>query len=101
MNRILITKLHNNFVKNLGNETAEDVVNFIDNKFEMDMENKSEKFSTNEELYNTKTELKEDGYKIRVDLREEMHNMKVDLIKWMVTLWLALALMIMGLYFKK
>ena len=90
MNTILLTKLYNIFVKNLGNETAEGIVNFIDHKFDRDMENKSEKFSTKEELYNTK-----------VDLRAEMHNTKVDLIKWIVTLWIAQALMIMGLYFKK
>ena len=90
MNTILLTSLYNIFVKNLWNETAEGVVNFIDHKFEKDMESKLEKFATKEDLYKT-----------RVELKDDIHNSKVDLIKWIVTLWVAQALIILGLYLKK
>ena len=79
MSTILLTKLYNSFVKNLGNETAEGIVNFIDYRIEKDMETKLEKFAKKEDLYKT----------------------KLDLIKWIITLGAALALMILGLYFKK
>lgn len=79
MSTIFLTKLYNIFVKNLGKETADCLLNFIDYKFKQDMENKSQNFATKEDLYKT----------------------KVDLIKWFITLWIAQALMIMGLYFKK
>ena len=37
---------------------------------------------------------------LRSDIRTEMREQKVDLIKWFVSLFIALALMIIGLYVK-
>ena len=79
MSTILLTSLYNIFVKNLGKETADSVVNFIDHKFEKELESKFQNFATKEDLYKT----------------------KVDLIKWFITLWIVQALMIIGLYLRK
>ena len=49
------------------------------------MESKLEKFATKEDLYKT-----------RVELKDDIHNTKVDLIKWIVTLWVAQASIILG-----
>lgn len=38
---------------------------------------------------------------LRGDLRVEIKETKIDTIKWMVGIFLALALMVIGLYFKK
>jgi peptidoglycan hydrolase CwlO-like protein len=38
---------------------------------------------------------------LRGDLRGEIKETKIDTIKWMVGIFLALALMVIGLYFKK
>jgi len=38
---------------------------------------------------------------LRSDLRAEIKEAKVDTIKWLVTLFVTLALMILGLYIKK
>jgi hypothetical protein len=38
---------------------------------------------------------------LRSDLRSEIKESKIDTIKWMIGVFLALALMIIGLYIKK
>ena len=90
MSIMFLTKLYNSFVKNLGQETADDLVKFVDYKFEKDMENKTQNFVT-----------KEDLYKVKVDLEGQIQKSKVDLIKWFITLWIAQAIMIIGLFLKK
>ncbi len=37
----------------------------------------------------------------KIDLMEKMNKDKIDLIKWMVGIFITLALMIVGLYLKK
>jgi len=38
---------------------------------------------------------------LRSDLRTEIKESKVDTVKWMVSLFIAFMMMILGLYFKK
>ena len=49
----------------------------------------------------TSTTAKDEMSNDKVDLRAEMRQAKVDMIKWLVGLFITLALMIIGLYFKK
>ena len=101
MSTMFLTKLYNSFVKNLGQETANALVKYVDYKFEKDMQNKAQNFATKEELYNSKLSFKEDLYNAKVELKGDIHKTKVDLIKWIITLWIAQSIMIIGLYLKK
>ena len=75
---ITITQLYQSLSKKLGNETAEELTAFITQDISDKVEQKTSSLATKEYLANT----------------------KVDMIKWIVGLFITLALMIIGLYFK-
>ena len=79
MTIISLTKLYDLLTSKLGKETAENLSTFIAEKIKDEVENKTQRLATKEDLANT----------------------KVDLIKWIFALWVTLALMIIGLYLKK
>ncbi|HKC37168.1 MAG TPA: hypothetical protein VKB95_13930 [Chitinophagaceae bacterium] len=76
---ISLTKLYDLLSSRLGNEAAENLTTFIAEKIKDEVESKTQRLATKEDLANT----------------------KVDLIKWIFALWVTLALMIIGLYLKK
>ena len=79
MTVISLTKLYDLPSSRLGNEAAENLTTFIAEKIKDEVESKTQRLATKEDLANT----------------------KVDLIKWIFALWVTLALMIIGLYLKK
>jgi ribosomal protein L7/L12 len=79
MTVISLTKLYDLLTSKLGKETAENLTTFIAENIKEEVENKTQILATKEDLANT----------------------KVDLIKWIFAFWVALALMIIGLYLKK
>jgi len=90
MSVISLTKLYDLLTSKLGKETAENLTTFIVEKIDDEVENKTQRLAT-----------KEDVAIAKVDLKEDLANTKVDLIKWIFALWVTLALMIIGLYLKK
>ena len=79
MTVISLTKLYDLLSSKLDKEIAENLTTFIAEKIKDEVENKTQRLATKEDLANT----------------------KVDLIKWIFALWVTLALMIVGLYLKK
>lgn len=69
----------------LGDKEAEELVSFVKVKVENEINEQSSRFSTREDILNLETKLAET---------------KVDIIKWVVGIFFALAMMILGLYIK-
>lgn len=76
---IIITQLYQSLSKKLGNDTAEELTSFITQDISDKIEQRSSSLAT----------------------KEDVANAKVDMIKWLVGLFITLALMIVGLYLKK
>ncbi len=72
-------KVYELFKKRFSEEEAETVIQYFESKTENKFQEKKDILATKEDLVNA----------------------KVDLIKWFVSLFVGLALMIIGLYFKK
>jgi hypothetical protein len=79
MTVISLTKLYDLLSSKFGKETAGDLTTFIAEKINGEVENKTQKLAT----------------------KEDLANAKVDLIKWIFAFWMTLALMVIGLYLKK
>ena len=75
---ISITQLYSLLSEKLDKETAENLTAYIEAKIDKTVSDKPTPLASKEDLANTKT----------------------DMIKWFVSLFIALALMIIGLYFK-
>ena len=108
---ITVTQLYQLLSKKLNQETAEALTSYIATsvtenvKREVDI--KAATFVNKEDIARYKSEVKDDLYLIRKDmflmkedLRKEIYQVKFDLIKWLVSLFVTLALMIIGLYLK-
>lgn len=119
-------KLYNLFKSDLKlpNAKAEGLVNALDEKVQVDLENAGAKYKSlwKEDLTKLEMNLRGDMSRLEVNLRGEMNELKVglrdemsklemnlrdkindsksDLIKWMFGIFLTLALMILGIYFK-
>jgi len=76
---ITITQLYALLSEKLNKNTAENLTAYIEAKVDKTVVEKTAHLASKEDLANTKT----------------------DMIKWFVGLFMALALMIIGLYFKK
>ena len=70
----------------LGDKEAEALVTFVDAKIKDANEQNLKVLATKEDIAN---------------LRTEIATSKNDMIKWFFTIFMALAVMIIGLYFKK
>ena len=75
---ISVTQLYSLLSEKLDKETAESLTSYIEAKIDKSVVDKTTHLASKEDLANTKT----------------------DMIKWFVSLFMALALMIIGLYFK-
>ena len=78
-------QLFNALKTKLGDKQAEELVSFVKVKVENEINEQSSRFSTKEDILKLETKLAET---------------KVDIIKWVVGIFFALALMIIGLYLK-
>ncbi len=75
---ISVTQLYSLLSEKLDKETAENLTSYIEAKIDKTVIDKTTHLASKEDLANTKT----------------------DMIKWFVSLFMALALMVIGLYFK-
>jgi hypothetical protein len=82
---ITVTQLYQSLSKKIGSDTAEELTNFITQDVSDKLEQKVSSLASKEDLALT---------------RKEIAEAKVDMIKWFVGLFIILALMIIGLYFK-
>jgi hypothetical protein len=94
MSAISITKLYDLLTVKLGRETAENLTNFIENKINQDLEDKSQTLATKEDL----VEIKENLAEVKGDLKAKISDSKREVIKWMVVLWLSL---LIAFFFRK
>lgn len=85
MSALTLIQLYEILAAKWGKETAETVTSFIEIKFNKEMEKQTQVLATKDDL--TKLEVR-------------ISNSKVDIIRWVVTLWIMLVLMILGLYLK-
>ncbi len=76
---------------------AETFIEFFESKTEEKIAEKKDDFMVKQD----KIELIEKMNRDKVDLIEKMNNIKTGMIKWMSSIFLALALLIIGLYLKK
>tara|TARA_B110000977_G_C10689451_1_gene342888 strand:+ start:75 stop:311 length:237 start_codon:yes stop_codon:yes gene_type:complete len=78
MSTITLTELYSLLTEKVGKETAESLTTYIESKIDKEVVQSTRHLASKEDLANTKTEM----------------------IKWFVGLFFALALMVIGLYFK-
>lgn len=76
---ISVTQLYALLSERLDKDTAENLTAYIEAKVDKTVVDKTAQLASKEDLANTKT----------------------DMTKWFVSLFMALALMVVGLYFKK
>jgi hypothetical protein len=96
MSTISLTRLYELLIPKMGKEAAENLTTFVEHKIDTELEKKTQILATKEDLRDTKEELQKEIS--RLDIR--ISNSKVDIIRWLVTLWITLILMILGLYLK-
>jgi hypothetical protein len=82
---ISITQLYGLLSDKLDRETAESLTSYIEAKIEKTIVDKVDHLATKEDIAN-----------IKVDIADA----KTDILKWTVGLFITLALMVIGLYFK-
>lgn len=75
---LTITQLYSLLSEKVGKETAENLTSYIESKIENTVVDKTQHLASKADLANAKT----------------------DMIKWFVGLFITLALMVIGLYFK-
>ena len=108
---ITVTQLYQLLSKKLNQETAEALTSYIatsvTENVKREVDTKAATFVNKEDIARYKSEVKDDLYLIRKDmflmkedLRKEIYQVKFDLIKWLVSLFVTLALIIIGLYLK-
>ncbi len=115
---ITVTQLYQLLSKKLNQETAEALTSYIatsvTENVKREVDTKAATFVNKEDIARYKSEVKDDLYLIRKDMflmkedifkeihkiRSEANQNKFDLIKWFISLFITLALMIIGLYLK-
>ena len=101
---ITITRLYQLLVEKTDKETAETLTTYIDGKINKDIENKITSLATKEDIANLRSETKEAIANVHTEIanvRTEIAKAKTEMIRWYVTLFVMLTLMIAGLYLKK
>ena len=81
----------------LGEKEAESLVDFVDFKIKENNESNLKTLATKEDIHS----LKEDILRIEPRLDNKISETKTDMVKWLFSFFFALALMILGLYFRK
>jgi len=83
MATITITRLNNLLSRKLGDELAEDLTTFISESIKEQVKDETTDIATKDFV------------------QKEISESKTDMIKWFVGLFMILAAMIIGLYFRK
>jgi hypothetical protein len=98
-----LTRLYASITAKLGKEAAENITGYIDNKINSDLENKAQNLATKEDISKVNLRIAEVELKItelELRLSNKIGDSRDDIRKWVFVSWLALALMIMGIYLK-
>ena len=81
----------------IGEQETEALVSFVDAKIKEANDENLRVLATKEDVAAVKQELAN----LRGELKADIANAKADTFKWFIGAFMALALMILGLYFKK
>ncbi len=81
----------------LGEQEAEALVSFVDAKIKEANDENLKVLATKEDVAAVKQEVAN----LRGELKAEIANAKADTLKWFLGAFMALVMMIIGLYFKK
>lgn len=82
MSSITLTQLYSLLTEKLDKETAQNLTSYIESKIEKEVDHSTRHLASKE------------------DLVKGLAETKTDMLKWFVGLFFALALMVIGLYFK-
>lgn len=82
MSSITLTELYSLLTEKVGKETAQSLTSYIEQKIDKEVEHSTRHLASKE------------------DLARGLADTKTDMIKWFVGLFFALAMMVIGLYFK-
>ena len=81
----------------IGEKEAEALVDFVDYKVRENNENNLKTLASKEDIHLLKEEL----IRVEAKLETKIAETKTDMVKWLFSFFFALALMILGLYFRK
>jgi len=96
MGVISLTKLYDLLTDKVGKETAENLTNFIEQKINTELENKSQIFASKEYISVLNSKIEQTNSKIE--------QSKADIIKWMFIFWVGQVIATFGfilLFLKK
>jgi hypothetical protein len=96
MSAISLTWLYERLSIKFGKETAENITSYIETKINDDLENKVQTLATKEDL--SKVELKISDLEIR--LSNKISDSKSDILRWIISMWITLILMMLGIFLK-
>lgn len=95
MSAIPLTRLYERLSIKFGKETAEDITSYIEAKNDQ-LENKTQTLPTKEDL--SKVELKINDLELR--LSNKINDSKSEILRWIISMWITLSLMMLGIFLK-
>lgn len=88
----------------VGEKEAEALVDFVDYKIKENNEDNQKTLATKEDIHLLKEDihlLKEDIIRVEGKLETKIEGVRSDIVRWVFGFFVALALMVIGLYFRK
>jgi FKBP-type peptidyl-prolyl cis-trans isomerase (trigger factor) len=116
MEKVTLTKLYDTLAQRIGKQEAECLTNYVEIKVKDELNTKTEilatKVSVKEEIHGLRNELKKDIYGLRSELKEDIYGLRNDIHglrsemkehslsqqKWMLSIFITIVIMFMGLY---
>lgn len=95
-------KVYDIFKSKFTEQEAATVIEYIESKTKEKIEEKRQIFQTlqNKDLEVLRSEIKEDFAKLGWKIDTKISETKVEILRWMLGIFLAMMLAIIGLYFK-
>lgn len=120
MEKVTLTKLYDTLAQKIGRQEAECLTNYVELKVKDELNTKTDilatKVSVKEEIHGLRNELKKDIYDLRTEMKENIHGFRSEVKesihtlrnemkehslsqqKWMLSIFITVVIMIMGLY---
>ncbi|HEY8893459.1 MAG TPA: hypothetical protein VIM79_01545 [Niastella sp.] len=116
MEKVTLTKLYDTLAQKIGKHEAECLTNYVEIKVKDELNSKTDilatKVSVKEEIHGLRNELKKDIYGLRSELKEDIYGLRNDIHglrsemkehslsqqKWMLSIFITIVIMFMGLY---
>jgi dynactin complex subunit len=120
MEKVTLTKLYDTLAQKMGRHEAECLTNYVELKVKDELNTKTDilatKVSVKEEIHGLRNELKKDIYDLRSEMKEDIHALRNEVTagihtlrnemkehslsqqKWMLSIFITVVIMIMGLY---